>query len=88
MRGAFHFRSFRQALAVAVAGFSALAVVFGLAAEPAMASSYKILHAFGANSTDGIGPAAPMIMDAKGNFYGTTSLAGANNAGTAFELTP
>jgi len=37
---------------------------------------------------DGGGPAAGLIQATNGNFYGTTSGGGANNAGTVFKLTP
>jgi uncharacterized repeat protein (TIGR03803 family) len=41
------------------------------------------------NCADGRLPAAPVIMDAKGRLYGTTSQGGpASDAGTVFELTP
>ena len=41
------------------------------------------------NCSDGETPVAPVILDNKGNLYGTTSVAGANSlGGTVFELTP
>lgn len=46
----------------------------------------KVLHSFGASSVDGAAPKARLIMDAKGNLYGTTSSGGDHNRGTAFEL--
>lgn len=45
----------------------------------------KVLHMFGGGS-DGKGPVANLIMDERGNLYGTTSGGGAFGGGTAFEL--
>ncbi len=39
-------------------------------------------------TTNGYQPWAGLAMDAQGNLYGSTSLGGANNGGTAFELSP
>ncbi len=38
------------------------------------------------NCTDGVGVAAPLIMDSSSNLFGTTSSGGANNQGTVFKL--
>jgi uncharacterized repeat protein (TIGR03803 family) len=40
------------------------------------------------NCPDGSTPYAGLIMDAKGNFYGTTTLGGTNRQGVVFKLTP
>jgi uncharacterized repeat protein (TIGR03803 family) len=46
----------------------------------------QVLHTF-SNGPDGVSPeAAPLLY--KGVIYGTTSVGGANNAGTIFEYTP
>ena len=37
---------------------------------------------------DGAGPSAGLIQGSDGNFYGTTAVGGANDGGTAFQLTP
>ncbi len=42
-----------------------------------------VLHSF--NGTDGLNPDAPLVMDAAGNLYGTTSAGGANGFGVVFE---
>jgi uncharacterized repeat protein (TIGR03803 family) len=47
----------------------------------------SVLYTFQGGS-DGAWPMANLIMDAKGNLYGTTSYGGANNSGTIFELAP
>jgi len=44
----------------------------------------KILHTF--NGSDGGFPVAGMIMDAAGNFYGTTAGGGSDSDGTVFKL--
>jgi hypothetical protein len=54
----------------------------------------KVIHVFCSPNTsdgctsDGATPKAGMIMDAAGNLYGTTSVAGQHDAGNAFELKP
>src|SRR5579875_2160375 len=47
----------------------------------------KILHSFTPYvTTDGYQPLADVVIDSSGNVYGTTSLGGAHNDGTVFEL--
>jgi uncharacterized repeat protein (TIGR03803 family) len=46
-----------------------------------------VLHRFGASKDDGQLPEAPVILDAKGNVFGTTGNGGKAGQGTAFELT-
>ncbi len=48
----------------------------------------KVLYSFGAYSGDGSGPSAGLIMDKKGNLYGTTEWGGANGYGTVFKIAP
>ncbi|MGB6804933.1 MAG: choice-of-anchor tandem repeat GloVer-containing protein, partial [Candidatus Sulfotelmatobacter sp.] len=45
-----------------------------------------VLHSF--NGIDGSGPLAGVIVDAKGNLYGTTTSGGDYGGGTAFKLMP
>ncbi len=40
------------------------------------------------NCDDGSNPAAALVQDTDGNFYGTTSGGGASNSGTLFKITP
>jgi len=51
------------------------------------ASKYKVLHAFGQGG-DGGGVFAGVILDGRGNLYGTTWGGGAYGYGTVFELIP
>ena len=44
-----------------------------------------VLHSFG-TGTDGAQPIGGLVIDAKGNLYGTTSLGGDTGNGTVFEL--
>ena len=47
-----------------------------------------VLYSFGASNLDGLGPSGSLIQAADGNFYGTTMLGGAADAGTVFKITP
>lgn len=66
----------------------------GTAFELSTNGTETILYNFGASGTDGYYPYAGLVMDTKGNLYGTTALGGANSScnagsgcGTAFKLT-
>jgi len=70
-------------------GTLALAVLSALlliAFQPAHAQSETVLYSFGNQSGDGEWPIAGLIMDKKGNLYGTTSEGGVYGYGTVFEL--
>lgn len=47
-----------------------------------------VLYSFAGGTTDGATPAAGLLLGNDGNFYGTTSAGGSNNAGTVFRLSP
>ena len=47
----------------------------------------RVLHAF-RGGRDGSSPVAPLLIDASGNLYGTTSAGGGYNEGTVFKITP
>lgn len=49
--------------------------------------TFTLLHTFGATANDGTAPEAPLILDSKGNLYGTTNAGGAHSKGTVFKLT-
>jgi len=46
----------------------------------------QLLYSFGGYPSDGVSPLAALVMDTKGNLYGTTSGGGSNGPGTVFEL--
>lgn len=62
-------------------------VVFSLGDVSALNWHEFVLHAF-AGGADGTGPRAPVILDTRGNLYGTTVVGGPSGAGTVFELMP
>lgn len=46
----------------------------------------NVLHSFMQNDPDGDEPTANLVLDAKGNLYGTTPVGGKYHVGTVFEL--
>jgi len=61
-------------------------VVFKLTPSSNGTWRYSVLHRF--TGSDGANPAAALILDEKGNLYGTTTLGGAGGYGVVFEITP
>jgi|HubBroStandDraft_2_1064218.scaffolds.fasta_scaffold15740_3 uncharacterized repeat protein (TIGR03803 family) len=59
---------------------------FGSVFKLTPANKETLLYSFTGGTTDGEAPQAGVIMDAKGNLYGTTELAGASANGTVFKL--
>ena len=59
-------------------------VVFKFAHNPDDTWTYTILHRF--QGTDGAYPQAGVILDAKGNIYGTTLMGGKGGAGVVFKI--
>ena len=57
----------------------------GTVFEVSAGGTESVLHSF-ATPTDGMYPAAGLIMDGAGNLYGTTSGGGAHGDGTVFEV--
>jgi uncharacterized repeat protein (TIGR03803 family) len=62
-------------------GSANLGAVFALKAN----GSVTTLHSF-AGGTDGASPVSDLIMDSRGELYGTTSVGGAANAGTVYAI--
>ena len=60
----------------------------GTVFEVSPSGTETVLHGFNAKGTDGYNPSASLVMDAKGNLYGTTYAGGAHGGGTVFEVTP
>jgi uncharacterized repeat protein (TIGR03803 family) len=48
--------------------------------------TYHVLHRFASYPTDGQTPYGGLVMDASGNFYGTTEFGGSKGNGTVFKL--
>lgn len=60
-------------------------------AEAAHAGNYKVIYSFcrsGADCDDGLSPRAPLVVDASGVAYGTTSQGGGKSAGVVFAMVP
>jgi uncharacterized repeat protein (TIGR03803 family) len=60
--------------------------IFKITANGKLTTIYSFCSA--AKCADGENPHAGLVQASDGNFYGTTSDAGAGNAGTAFKITP
>lgn len=65
---------------------ASVVIVMALALS-ASAQTETILYSF-TGGADGGTPEGGLILDGKGNLYGTTETGGANGAGSVFELTP
>jgi uncharacterized repeat protein (TIGR03803 family) len=67
------------------AGANSVGTVFKITPE----GTVTTLHTFCSQTgcTDGESPVAGLVQATNGNFYGTTTGGGANNAGTVFEIT-
>jgi uncharacterized repeat protein (TIGR03803 family) len=61
-------------------------VVFKLTPGAGGKWTYSVVHRF--DFQDGANPAAALILDNKGNLYGTTTIGGAGGYGVVFEITP
>lgn len=61
-------------------------VVYKLSPNPDGTWTYTVLHSF--SGTDGAQPDANLILDDKGNLYGTTVTGGPEGYGVVFEITP
>jgi uncharacterized repeat protein (TIGR03803 family) len=75
----------RLCLRAAATGFMLAALeLASIATLPVQAQTFTVLHSF--TGSDGSTPYAGLLRDAEGNFYGTTSAAGAHGDGTVFKL--
>ncbi|MGD0191209.1 MAG: choice-of-anchor tandem repeat GloVer-containing protein [Rhizomicrobium sp.] len=65
--------------------FGGTGIGYGTVFKIAPDGTETIMHSFGPGA-DGQNPSAPMIMDKRGNFYGTTTAGGDYGKGTIFEI--
>ena len=70
------------------AGSVSSGTVFEVGPNGSGKNTETVLHIFSSSGTDGINPFAGLVLDSKGNLYGTTNSGGTNGAGTVFELSP
>jgi uncharacterized repeat protein (TIGR03803 family) len=63
-----------------------VAILIGFIPEARATVTFSVLTQLGINAT-GSNP-NPVVLGADGNFYGTTTKGGANNAGVVFQITP
>ena len=63
-----------------------IAVLYAATIAASPAQTFTVLKRF--NITNGGFPAGPVVQGLDGNFYGTTSTAGAHGGGTVFRITP
>jgi uncharacterized repeat protein (TIGR03803 family) len=61
---------------------------YGLVFKVTQSGSETVLHSFSRNGKDGFQPISTVVVDAKGNVYGTTTLGGSIGIGTVFKITP
>ena len=67
--------------------FSAIVfILLNATSQQAHSQTETILYAFGTQAKDGDWPWSGVVMDGKGNLYGTTELGGASGMGTVFEI--
>ena len=65
-----------------IRGFLFYGTLFKVTTNGAFTTLYAL------NFSDGLNPAAGLILGNDGNFYGTTELGGAHSSGTVFRMTP
>jgi uncharacterized repeat protein (TIGR03803 family) len=59
---------------------------YGTVFEISASGVETVLHSFNENGTDGYGPNTSLVMDEKGDLYGTTGAGGKHGSGTVFEV--
>jgi uncharacterized repeat protein (TIGR03803 family) len=72
---------------LAVLSVTALFATSARADETAAASTAKVIYSF-AGDNDGEYTDTDLVMDSKGNLFGTTVQGGAFDTGTVFQLAP
>ena len=75
----------RRAASAALAFVLGLVTVVGPSSAQGQTYKFAVLYSF--TGADGK-PEPDLILDAKGNLYGTTRQGGASNDGIVFKLTP
>ena len=60
--------------------------MLGTVWEVSKTGKERLLHSFAGGTSDGEYPLAGVIVDAKGNVYGTTETGGASNVGTVYKV--
>lgn len=66
---------------------TSLGAIFELSPEPGGAWNETVLYSFNVDR-DGNAPAGELLVDSRGNLFGTTNSGGVNESGTIFELSP
>ncbi len=61
--------------------------VFKLSPNGSGGYNFSVVYTF-TGGNDGAQPYSNIVMDSKGNLYGTTTIDGANSGGTAYEINP
>ncbi len=61
--------------------------VFQLSPDGSGGFTFSVVHTF-TGGNDGAQPYSNLVMDSKGNLYGTTTIDGPNGLGTVYEFTP
>ena len=78
-------KTFRTAASLML--FGALVIAISVDMSATSRFGVDVVHSF-VGGADGSQPAAGLIQATDGNFYGTTYLGGASNAGSVFKMTP
>ena len=77
----------RRATVLLAAAIGAFVCVSNFS-QSAQAQTYKVIHNFTNQGSDGATPFGGLILDRHGNLYGTTWLGGLYGSGSVYELSP
>ncbi len=72
----------------AFGGSAATGTVFGLKPSANGGFTYFVIYTFQGPPNDGLEPNSSLLLDSKGNLYGTTPQGGPKGGGTLFEIRP